>query len=144
LKDTVYIDKVKIRVIEPGIIENYFRGDKTIEVDDIVELRKVNLRISDGKPYVVLVEAEDLISFSKETREFIASQEFMGITMAKALLFKSLAQRIIGNFYLHINKPHIKTRLFNDRAKALEWLRFQASIKVEESVSSDKARNYFF
>ena len=88
-------------------------------------MRETNLEISEAKPYTVLVEADDLTSFSKETRELLASKEFAGITLAKALVFKSLAQRIISNFYLQINKPHIKTRLFNDRKKAIEWLKEQ-------------------
>lgn len=125
MKEKIILEKIEVCLLEEGIIENYFRGEKMIEPTDIIQLRETNLEISDAKPYTVLVEADDLTSFSKETRELLASKEFVGITIAKALVFKSLAQRIISNFYLQINKPHIKTRLFNDRKKAIEWLREQ-------------------
>lgn len=114
---------MKITHLEEGVIENYFMGDKMIEVDDIKELRGVNLEIAENKPYTVLVVGEDLASFSRETRELLASKEFVGKTIAKAIVIGNLAQRLMANFYLHINKPHIKTKLFTDRKKAMEWLR---------------------
>lgn len=96
-----------------------------IEVEDITELRKANLAMMKGHPYTVLVTAEELTSFSRETREFIASKKFAGITIAKALLISGLGQRIIGNFYMQINKPYIRTKLFTEREKAIAWLRQQ-------------------
>jgi hypothetical protein len=122
---TQFIDlkKIQTRILEPGIIEILFKKDVTIEPADIYELRKVNLQLSNEKPYGVLVSAEQLTSFSKETRELLASKEFMGLTIAKALVFDGLGQKLIGNFYLQVNRPHIKTRLFNDKKEALDWLR---------------------
>lgn len=116
-------DKFTTGFLEAGIIEIYFRSGKPIETEDIHELRKINLELSGDKPYVVLVLAEELTNFSKETRELLASREFAGRTRAKALVFNGLGQKILGNFYLHVNKPFIKTRLFNDREKAIAWLR---------------------
>lgn len=119
----IHLKKTRTGILETGIIEILFKKDVTIEPADIYELRKVNLQLSEGKPYGVLVTAEELTSFSKETRELLSSKEFMDLTIAKALVFDGLGQKLIGNFYLHVNKPHIKTRLFNDKKKALEWLR---------------------
>lgn len=131
MKKKVKLEKIEISWVEEGIIENYFMGEKMIEVNDVKELRNTNLEIADHKPYTVLVMAEELASFSRETRELLASKEFVGKTKAKALVINGLGQRIMANFYLHINKPFIKTRLFNDRNKAIEWLRGEyLNIKV--------------
>ena len=121
----IHTKKIRIRFLEEGIVENYFKGGDLMEVDDFIELKKVNLNLFANKPYTVLVEAEELTSFSKESREYVASKEYVGLTIAKALYIKSLGQRIVGNFYLHVNKPHIKTKLFTDRTKAIDWLREQ-------------------
>lgn len=131
MEDFIVLGKVKTRVLEKGIIESFFVGGESIEVKDINELRKVNLRISEGQPYTVLVVAEQLVTFSHEARELLASKQFMGMTVAKAIVFDGLGQRILGNFYLHVNKPHIRTRLFNDRARAIEWLREQLKASTE-------------
>ncbi len=96
-----------------------------MEVEDFYELSKVNYHLVKSKPYTVLASAEELTSFSHEARELVASEKFAGIAIAKALLISGLSQRIIGNFYIRVNKPHIKTQLFTDRQEAINWLREQ-------------------
>lgn len=125
MHQTIELAKIKVTKLEDGLVENYFKAGDTIEVEDIIDLRKANLLIMQEKPYTVLVAAEELTSFSRETREFIANKKFAGITIAKALLISGLGQRIIGNFYMQINKPFIRTRLFTEREKAIAWLRQQ-------------------
>jgi hypothetical protein len=42
--------------------------------------------------------------------------------VADAFVIDSLAQRILGNFYLKFNKPQFPTRFFNSKEEALIWL----------------------
>ena len=39
-----------------------------------------------------------------------------------AFVIKSLAQKLLGNAYLKINKPVVPTALFDNEEKAIEWL----------------------
>lgn len=125
MNSPIQLKKSTVFLLEEGIVENAFKGGEPIEVEDFYELREANLKLMEKKPYTVLVTAEELTSFTKEARELIASKRFSGITIAKALLISGLGQRIIGNFYMRVNKPYIKTRLFTDRQKAMEWLRLE-------------------
>jgi len=52
----------------------------------------------------------------------VASKDFQGKNIAKALVFDGLGQRIIANFYMRVNRPHIKTAVFGDRQRAILWL----------------------
>ncbi len=132
------ISCAKSSLIEPGIIENTFKGGRIIEDTDMWELRRLNLSIVGDSPYTVLIQADDLVNFSDKARELVSSKEFKGNTIAKAILFRSLGQRIIANFYLKVHKPYIKTKLFSDRKKALIWLRneYQSIKKNGFQVSS--------
>ncbi len=49
-------------------------------------------------------------------------QDALAIT-AIAMLINSPGSRIIGNFFLGINKPSVPTKLFNEKNKAIEWLK---------------------
>lgn len=40
-----------------------------------------------------------------------------------ALLIGSPVSRMIGNFFLGINRLRVPVRLFSDEAEALEWLK---------------------
>jgi hypothetical protein len=33
-----------------------------------------------------------------------------------------MAHRLLANFFINVNKPPTPTKVFNDKAKALEWL----------------------
>lgn len=116
-------EKFEVTLLEDGIVEDHIKPGAIMEVDDIVAIKKHNYAQAGNKPYVILVTAGELTTFSKEARELAASKEFIDAALAKALLINSTAHRIIGNFYLKVNKPYLQTRIFSDRSKALIWLR---------------------
>jgi hypothetical protein len=107
----------------PGMIENVVKPGVSFDVKDALELKEANKKLSNGKPYVVLVTSGEMSTVTKEARELIASEDYKQVTIAKALVISSLGHKIVGNFYLSINKPRIKTQLFSDREKAIEWLK---------------------
>lgn len=120
-----YIDHKKFRLtlVEEGIIENYVKPGILIESVDMWEIKKQNLILAKNQPYAVLVVQGHLAEVSRDAKETAASKEYVGITRAKALIVDSLGHRIVSNFYLSVNKPHIKTKIFNDRNEAIKWLR---------------------
>lgn len=76
-------------------------------------------KLRNRNKYPLLVVYADDNSFSNETRFHISKHT---LSKADALVSKSLALRIIGNFYIKINKPIRPTRLFNDVESAIIWL----------------------
>lgn len=134
MNSIVELKKVSAQIIEDGIVLNHFKSGENIEVEDFYELSKVNYHLVKSKPYTVLASAEELTSFSVEARELVASKKFAGIAIAKALLISGLSQRIIGNFYIRVNKPYINTKLFTDREEAIKWLREQYRLSVNRLV----------
>jgi hypothetical protein len=122
---TIELDKFTATVLEPGLIENHIKPGMNMEPRDAWELKKINRDLSEGRDYVVLITSGHLSSVSKDAREVVASKEFAGHTIAKAILVESLGHRIVGNFYLSVNKPFIRTRIFTDRNDALRWLKGQ-------------------
>ena len=121
----IELDKITVTVLEPGIIENFVKSGVTVEREDIVELKKQNISVSGNKHYAVLVTTGALSTITKEARELAASKEYAMTTKAKAIVVESLGQRIVASFYIRINKPYIRTKLFSDRNSALTWLRQQ-------------------
>jgi len=119
----VQLDKLNISLLEDGIVHNYIKFGEMIEAQDVHNIRDCNLNLVNFKPYGVLVESDELTSFSKEARDLAASKEIDCRSAAKALLIKSLGQRIIANFYLKFNKPFIPTRVFENKSEACDWLR---------------------
>lgn len=116
-------EKFSVSLLEPQIVENIVREGVEVEVVDIQRMKEENLRLTNGKPYVVLVVSEPYSTITQDALQLIASRQFQQLTKAKALLVTNLPHRIIGNFYMKLKRPAIKTKLFNDRDKAMVWLR---------------------
>jgi hypothetical protein len=96
-----------------------------IDVEDVQEMRTVYLRLSKEKPFAVLLDATNAFSITSEARALIASKMFTEKRIAAAFVTKSLANKIVGNFFIKANKPASPTRLFNDETIAYRWLKEQ-------------------
>ncbi len=123
ISQKIITSKFEVTLLEDSIIENYIKAGIVIEVEDLEELKKISAELAGHKPYVILVTSGELASFSKEARELSASKAFITNAKAKAIVVDSIAKKIIGNFYLKVNKPYLQTKLFSEKEKALQWLR---------------------
>ena len=70
----------------------------------------------------VLVDMTKVTEISKEARDYFANERTASIQRATALLIASPVSRVIGNFFMGLNKPISPTRLFTDPHRAVEWL----------------------
>lgn len=116
-------DKFIAAKITEHIIENRLLNGNTFDVEDVNAIKAANLELSKGEKYAVLVWSEEFTVITKEARELVASKEFAQNTMAKALIVANLAQQIIVNFYLKINRPYIKTKAFRTKEEGIKWLK---------------------
>lgn len=123
-EDFIQYDGYSIGRIGSNTIEIKFEKGFEGEIEDAkVIVQRISQFCLQNQPvFLLAVYAEDNF-FSKEARQYIASKEINTIVQAEALVISSMALRIMGNFYLKVNKPARESRLFNDRAIALEWLR---------------------
>ena len=110
ISEDIIIESATVRIITHGIIENIINDYCTLQRENVLEIKEVNKQVSNGQPYAVLVDSGIYTAISKEARELLASKEFAEITIAKALLVRSLGHRIVGQFYIRINKPFIPTK----------------------------------
>ena len=70
----------------------------------------------------VLIDLTAVTEISKEARDYFANERTASIQRATALLIGSPVSRVIGNFFMGLNKPISPTRLFTDPHKAIQWL----------------------
>lgn len=70
----------------------------------------------------VIVDMTSVFEVSKEARDYFANERTASIQRATALLIGSPVSRVIGNFFLGMNKPITPTRLFTNSKEAIKWL----------------------
>jgi len=93
------------------------------------ELAKENIdaqeRIRDSlnkKKTRVIIDITAVFEISKEARDYFANERTASVQRATALLIGSPISKIVGNFFLGLNKPISPTRLFTNPKQAIKWL----------------------
>jgi hypothetical protein len=71
----------------------------------------------------VLVDMRRAKSMDRGARSYYAGPETARVQCAAALIIESPLTRVIGNFFLGLNKPLLPTRLFTSEPEAMAWLR---------------------
>lgn len=106
-----------------SIIKIVYKDDYEFNISDakesLIELQKA----TQGKAFPILKIPGKYSSIDTEARKFISSDEGMRLSVAEAFVTSFLPHRIIGNFYMKINKPVKPTAFFDSEEKAIEWLK---------------------
>jgi hypothetical protein len=80
------------------------------------------LKIVDGpKPTMVLMQ--DMARVDREARALFASEEYMRLCSQTALVVGSPVSRVIGNFFVGLNRPRYPCKIFDQPELAAAWLR---------------------
>jgi hypothetical protein len=117
-----HFDFGSIWVRSDGIVQIHAAEDTlfTIKETKLVH-EKVN-ELTGEKPMLVLHLPGKHANADDETRKFLASEQASHNRIALAFVLQSMGQKIVGNFFLKINKPKVPTRFFNTQEEAETWL----------------------
>jgi hypothetical protein len=106
-----------------GIVKCCIHDDYYLELDDAKENIEAIKQFGNGKPIPVLVDIRESKGGSKESRAYFASEETGKIQSACALIVSSPLSRLIGNFFIGLNKTKFPTKLFLKEDEAVAWLK---------------------
>ena len=109
--------------IENDIIHIHLKSGQEIELSDAVFIVEAMGKLGDGKKYPILIDAGEFSSIDKEARIFSATAESNLYTLADAIAYCNIAQKLLANFYVKYNKPLVPTRVFANKAEAVDWLK---------------------
>lgn len=122
--ETIIETKVgKISVMPDGIIRVDGNPDVHIEQKDMDENYAAFKTLVKGKDAPFLVIFGENASISREAREKFADWERSKIKRAEALVTPQLHHKLIARHHISSDKPEHPTKVFNNEAKALKWLK---------------------
>jgi hypothetical protein len=112
-----------------GIAISRVKKGAVIGVAEAKENTQAIISFNGGAPCPLLVDARQINSISKEARDHFSMRDRKGYVNSIAILISSPVSRIIGNFFMGLNKPTVPTRLFTDEGAAMSWLRTFKQVK---------------
>lgn len=97
----------------------------------IPKLQKVQMDIIDegykfldkngGGKFYNIYEFDSFSDIEPELREWAADSDGNSYTYTDAIVIGSLSQKIITDFYLRVNKPIRRTKIFYSLEKSIKW-----------------------
>lgn len=110
----------------------WVRSDNIVQVDSaenafytLVETLEVHNKINeltDYKPMLILHVTGKYANVDADTREFLASENGLRYVIAQAFVLHSMAQRMVANFFMNIDRPKKPTKFFDAQEEAEKWL----------------------
>jgi len=108
---------------EHGICHESYTEGTRLTIEDAREQIQIISEISGHKKVPLLVDLNNLIHVPRECRTYYASKEGEKIVKVTALLVGTQMSRVIGNFFIGLNKPATLVKLFISEKEALKWLK---------------------
>jgi hypothetical protein len=120
--ETIETKTARIRLVN-GIIHYQVVPEAEVTIEDTREYVEIQAKLTGGKKIPNLTDLRDVKSITREARAYLSGEEAVSLTSACALIIGSPVSKIIGNFFLGLNKPAYPTRLFISEENAFEWLK---------------------
>ncbi len=107
-----------------GITRAAFRAGARETLETARENVQAGVTISGAIERPLLLDMTHIGSMDKAARDYYAQgDQREGAEKAIALITNSALSRVIGNFFIGLNRPVKPTRLFTSEESALQWLR---------------------
>jgi hypothetical protein len=105
-----------------GIARTKVKRDAEVSITDAKKNSEA-VNSLPGERFPLIVDTRQIKSISKEAREYFSMNNRDSCVTAFAIIIDSPISRIIGNFFMSLNKPRVPAKLFNEEASAIKWLK---------------------
>ncbi len=116
---------------EDDVLRAVFKEDSIETLDHARENVEAASALIGDRKVPVLIDMSAIKEISRDARSLYASDKPASYSIAQALITRSPISKVIGNFFLGLNKPLHAVKLFTSEEDALAWLKK----KTEEAAS---------
>lgn len=110
-----------------GIARTKIKPGSIVDIEQAKENSAAVSSLYHGKKFPLLIDSRGIQSMSRDARNQFTTRGRETYTTAFAIIIDSPLSRVIGNFFMGINKPAVPTRLFDNERDAEIWLKKIAS-----------------
>lgn len=127
--------KFKLTVLLHPILLLEVKEGEALNVEDVETMYKVMIQLSNGENFAVLVDAAFPFSIEGDALKMVTSKEYSAPRLAAAMVTNSIANKLLGNFFINANRLNSPAKIFKTREEAIEWL--MEVVKSKEQKSPD-------
>jgi hypothetical protein len=122
-RDTGVITHPKFRMwLRPdGIVQVVWAHQTTVLLEDATSALEAMARLTGGRRTPLLVDMHDMGPLDRPTRAELTRRS--DLQTAVGLIVGTPLSRLVGNLFLRISSSEFPTRLFDNEASAVAWLK---------------------
>ena len=106
-----------------GICRTITKDNAEINLDNAAENTKTVTSFYSNKKFPLFIDSRSIKSITRDARKHFSTNNRDTKINAMAIMVKSSLSRVIGNFFMGLNKPQVPARLFDDETVAINWLK---------------------
>lgn len=118
----VVLPYVIIELLEHGIVRFEITKDFYLDMDKTMEMVNICKTLYQNKIYKSLKVVPYKMQIHDDVLKYLSSDARKQMISMEAVVVDTATLKFLGNFYLKIRKPVIRTKIFNSETDALEWL----------------------
>ena len=116
-------DKIKFTLRDDNILHTECFPNTIMTLNDGKESTRISGEIINYEAIPLLCDLSNVVKISQDCRKHFAGPEHAETFNKCALIVTNPLSKMIGNFFLGLNKPLKPTRLFTSHEQGLEWLK---------------------
>lgn len=124
-----------IELCNDGILRVMLKKNSEIGFDDALENINAYEKIAQGVEYAFLITSEnDTVIYTDGARKSAKKHESLFPKLCMAVVMRSLAHKLIANFYYKVFKPNFPFKVFDDLNEAELWCKQQIEAQKNKKV----------
>lgn len=123
-----------------GILNIKIFPNVLLTLEKVKEYYIISKEIVGNKKALVLFDGSEEYSITEEAKFFGASKEVTDTRIAVAYITNSIANKLMFNLYLSVNKPEVPTKMFSSKENGLKWLKTFFVMPGDKFVNVKKKR----
>lgn len=112
-----------ITVDEDNIVHTEYKNSVHITLQDSIRDVEIALELGKDEKVLSLANITNVKSIEQKARQYYSSPEAERAFKAVALIVGSPISKMMGNFFIGLNKPKVPLQLFNTTEDGLAWLK---------------------
>lgn len=118
----LFTNDSKIWQDENDIIHVEYLKESQVNLDEVKWEMEFISKLSVRKKALVIIHMGKTKGITKDARDYLAQMQHYEKLEAVALITKSQVHKVMGNFFLGLNRPAMYVKLFTSENEASGWL----------------------
>ena len=107
--------------LENNIVKMTLTTDREYEISDVKEIFNAIKKLNPDKKALLLADISFIKNVKREVRQY-ASYGGADILKATAIITKTPLSKVVGNFFIGLNRMTTPVQLFSTEKDAINWL----------------------